>query len=87
MQVLVDRASRARTDEEMDRFDDQLLRALGELRHLRDRLHASPVSPAPPAEGGGLVAEMAAAAGAAGEEPLHQEEQQHPFARGRRSSA
>ncbi len=39
MQVLVDRASRAQTDEEMDRFDDQLLRALGELRHLRDRLH------------------------------------------------
>jgi len=38
MQVLVDRASRAQTDEEMDRFDDQLLRALGELRHLRDRL-------------------------------------------------
>ncbi len=38
MQVLVDRASRAQTDEEMDRFDDQLLKALGELRHLRDRL-------------------------------------------------
>jgi len=39
MQVLVDRASRAQTDEEMDRFDDQLLKALAELRHLRDRLH------------------------------------------------
>jgi hypothetical protein len=38
MQVLVDRASRAQTDEEMDRFDDQLLKALGELRHLRHRL-------------------------------------------------
>jgi len=38
MQVLVDRASRAQTDDEMDRFDDQLLRALGELRQLRDRL-------------------------------------------------
>ncbi len=38
MQVLVDRASRARTDEEMDRFDDQLLQALGALRALRDRL-------------------------------------------------
>jgi hypothetical protein len=38
MQVLVDRASRAESDEEMDGFDDQLLRALGELRHLRDRL-------------------------------------------------
>ncbi len=38
MQVLVDRASRAQTDEEMDRFDDQLLRALGELRHLRNQL-------------------------------------------------
>ncbi len=38
MQVLVDRASRAQTDEQMDRFDDQLLKALGELRTLRDRL-------------------------------------------------
>src|SRR5260221_8381771 len=38
MQVLVDRASRAQTDEEMDRFDDQLLKALVELRTLRDRL-------------------------------------------------
>lgn len=38
MQVLVDRASRAQSDEEMDRFDDDLLRALGELRHLRDHL-------------------------------------------------
>src|SRR5262249_48273662 len=38
MQVIVDRASRAQTDEEMDRVDDDLLRALGELRHLRDRL-------------------------------------------------
>jgi hypothetical protein len=40
MQVLVDRASRAHTDAEMDRFDDELLRALGELRTLRDRLSA-----------------------------------------------
>jgi hypothetical protein len=38
MQVLVDRASRAQTDDEMDRFDDQLLAALGELRTLRNRL-------------------------------------------------
>jgi hypothetical protein len=38
MQVLVDRASRATTDAEMDAFDDDLLRALGELRHLRDQL-------------------------------------------------
>jgi hypothetical protein len=38
MQVLVDRASRAQTDEDMDRFDDHLLKALGELRVLRDRL-------------------------------------------------
>jgi hypothetical protein len=38
MQVLVDRASRAQTDEEMDRFDDHLLKALGELRTLRDHL-------------------------------------------------
>ena len=39
MQVLVDRASRATTDEEMDTLDNDLLKALGELRHLRDRLH------------------------------------------------
>jgi hypothetical protein len=39
MQVLVDRASRATTDAEMDAFDEDLLRALGELRHLRDQLH------------------------------------------------
>ncbi len=41
MQVLVDRASRAQTDEEMDRFDDELLKALGSLRTLRDRLAVS----------------------------------------------
>jgi hypothetical protein len=39
MQVLVDRASRATTDEEMDTLDNDLLKALSELRHLRDRLH------------------------------------------------
>src|SRR5215471_13354475 len=38
MQVLVDRASRATTDEQMDNLDNDLLKALGELRHLRDRL-------------------------------------------------
>jgi hypothetical protein len=38
MQVLVDRAIRATTDAEMDGFDDDLLKALGELRHLRDQL-------------------------------------------------
>jgi len=38
MQVLVDRASRARSDEEMDRFDDELLRALAGLCSLRERL-------------------------------------------------
>jgi hypothetical protein len=38
MQVLVDRASRAQSDEEMDRFDDQLLKALSGLRVQRDRL-------------------------------------------------
>jgi hypothetical protein len=38
MQVLVDRASRARDDEEMDRFDDQLLAELGRVRALRDQL-------------------------------------------------
>src|SRR5262245_48254258 len=43
MQVLVDRASRATTDEEMDELDNDLLRALGELRHLRDRLSATAI--------------------------------------------
>jgi hypothetical protein len=41
MQVLVDRASRATTDEEMDLLDNDLLTALGELRYLRDRLHSA----------------------------------------------
>jgi hypothetical protein len=41
MQVLVDRASRATTDSEMDTLDNDLLKALGELRHLRDRLHGT----------------------------------------------
>jgi hypothetical protein len=41
MQVLVDRASRAHSDDEMDRFDDDLLRALGDLRTLRDRLQVT----------------------------------------------
>jgi len=41
MQVLVDRASRATTDEEMDTLDNDLLKALGELRHMRDRLHGA----------------------------------------------
>ncbi len=41
MQVLVDRASRAQTDEEMDHFDDELLKALSILRTLRDRLAVS----------------------------------------------
>jgi len=40
MQVLVDRASRAHSDDEMDRFDDELLRALAGLRTLRERLAA-----------------------------------------------
>jgi len=39
MQVLVDRASRAHSDDEMDGFDDELLKALRELRTLRDHLH------------------------------------------------
>ncbi len=54
MQVLVDRASRAQTDDEMDRFDEALLKALGELRYLRDRLSAATVLPA--ADGAPLVA-------------------------------
>jgi hypothetical protein len=41
MQVLVDRASRAHSDDEVDRFDDELLKALGELRTLRDRLRTA----------------------------------------------
>jgi hypothetical protein len=42
MQVLVDRASRATTDEEMDALDNDLLKALGDLRYLRDRLADAP---------------------------------------------
>jgi hypothetical protein len=45
MQALVDRASRATTDEEMDALDNDLLKALGELRHLRDHLHSEGTSP------------------------------------------
>jgi hypothetical protein len=45
MQVLVDRASRAHSDDEMDRFDDELLKALGELRALRDRLRTPAAVP------------------------------------------
>jgi hypothetical protein len=50
MQVLVDRASRAQSDDEMDRFDGELLRTLSELRHLRDRLsHGAALPRVPPA--------------------------------------
>jgi hypothetical protein len=55
MQVLVDHTSRAHSDDEMDRFDDQLLAALGELRTLRDRLDAAPALLAVPAAGVGGV--------------------------------
>jgi len=47
MQVLVDRASRATTDDEMDALDNDLLKALGELRHLRDLLADAPRGTAP----------------------------------------
>jgi hypothetical protein len=50
MQVLVDRASRATSDEEMDRFDNELLAALKELRHLRDQLTTAPSSDSSAAE-------------------------------------
>ncbi len=72
MQVLVDRASRAESDEEMDRFDEELLRALRELRHLRDRLSAGPAGMAASAgatgatgavAGGALIADIAESAG------------------------
>jgi hypothetical protein len=65
MQVLVDRASRAQTDEEMDRFDDELLKALSGLRLLRDRLaHGAQGVQAAPAERGedGVVATSGAPA-------------------------
>ncbi len=67
MQVLVDRASRAQSDEEMDRFDDALLAALRELRHLRERLSAGPASMAAPASATGAVADGALIAEFAGE--------------------
>jgi len=103
MQVLVDRASRAESDEEMDRFDDELLRTLRELRHLRDRLSAGPVGMAAPAgatgvsgaeAGGSLNAEITGSADAAvgggaheQEEGDKEEQQRRPLALGRRSSA
>src|SRR5262245_28621089 len=67
MQVLVDRASRAHSDEEMDRFDNDLLKALGELRHLRDRLHGEQpshdtVDPAEPTPAPQRVAALEGAA-------------------------
>jgi hypothetical protein len=56
MQVLVDRASRAHSEEEMDRFDNELLKALSGLRLLRDRLalgaHGAQGTQAAPAERG-----------------------------------
>jgi len=88
MQVLVDRASRAESDEEMDRFDEEVLRALRELRHLRDRLSAGPAGIAAPAGATGVsdavadgrliadIAEIAdAAAGVAGG-GAHEQEQE-----------
>jgi hypothetical protein len=60
MQVLVDRASRAHSDDEMDRFDDELLRALGALRTLRDRLGAGHASAA---QEEGIIAAMTASSG------------------------
>ncbi len=52
MQVLVDRASRAQTDEEMDHFDDQLLKALTSLRTLRERLAAPAYESGPQSDAG-----------------------------------
>ncbi len=66
MQVLVDRASRAQTDEQMDRFDDELLKALGELRHLRDRLGAA--ADLPLAAGASLTAASVGSEGTVEEE-------------------
>jgi len=66
MQVLVDRASRAQTDEQMDRFDESLLKALTELRHLRDRLSTAG---AVPATDGALPAVVAVVAAVAPAEP------------------
>jgi hypothetical protein len=69
MQVLVDRASRARSDEEMDRFDDELLRALAGLRLLRDRLaHGAQDIPAERGNHGGVAAYGAPVVVAAAEE-------------------
>jgi len=96
MQVLVDRASRAHSDEEMDRFDDELLKALSGLRLLRDRLaHGAQGVQAAPAESGddgveatsGAPAAVAARAeGIAGADPpaqlqLEAEQAEMPTAR------
>jgi len=64
MQVLVDRASRAHSDDEMDRFDDELLRALAGLRTLRERLAAGGATAGPTA--GDLLASSAGSAAALG---------------------
>jgi hypothetical protein len=62
MQVLVDRASRAHTDDEMDRFDDELLRALAGLRTLRERLAVGDGHTAPRGDRRLLAAESTSAA-------------------------
>jgi hypothetical protein len=68
MQVLVDRASRAHSDEEMDRFDDELLRALASLRTLRDRLAGRDEPIATPVAALAVVAGAGAGAGELGTE-------------------
>ncbi len=47
MQRLVDRASRAQDDDEMDRLDEDLLTTLTELCDLRDRLEGAPATDTP----------------------------------------
>ncbi len=81
MQVLVDRASRAQTDEEMDRFDDQLLRALGELRRLRDGLDVAPVGVVP---GAAPVVDVSGER-VMDEEMAQEEAESRPFALARRA--
>jgi len=73
MQVLVDRASRATTDAEMDALDNDLLKALGELRHLRDRL-------TPPALGAPPAAQTVVQTGSEAPAPLEEGAASRPFA-------
>jgi hypothetical protein len=81
MQVLVDQASRATTDAEMDALDNDLLKALGELRHLRDTLSDAPAVAALVAPKQGTPDPVDSVVGDEVDERVHEEERAtRPFA-------